>query len=146
MTSSHSFIRSLRDSSFRSFWSGVVPFGSLVCLGTLLLGCFCVAVACLDGPIGFPFVQNYRHSTMICHDLCHHPCHHHHHPDEHCFSWPSFLSPSSVFHFQVFLHSFGPFDWLDDTRTPTRTPLIFTTPIHFFRNSDFHSNLKDDDD
>ena len=47
-------------------------------LGTLLLGWF-VAVAGVPGanslvwPIGFPIVQNDRHSTMIRHDPCHHP-------------------------------------------------------------------------
>ena len=30
-----------------------------------------VTVACLDAPIGLPFVQNDRHSAMIPHDPCH---------------------------------------------------------------------------
>ena len=149
VTQFHSFPEGLEFSFVlvrsRPFWSSRLSWYAPARLFLVAGVTVVTTVACLDGPIGFPFVQNDRHSTMICHDPCHHPCHdhyHHYHPDEHCFSWPSFLSFPSVFHFQVFLHSFGPFDWLDDTRTPTRTPLLFTTPIHFFRNFDFHNTNK----
>ena len=86
MTSSHSFIRSLRDSSsclalgqMESYRLVLSFLLDIVCQssGRLLLGwfvasCWCsrCEFSCLVWPSGFPFVQNDPHSTMIRHDPC----------------------------------------------------------------------------